>query len=238
MNQILVTEKIYVTPELKKKKKIYKIEFFLSIILICLFSSYYIHAAYDRDKSEEVSQMILTEIKDNNIKEYCDNDPIIIILDDNLSNNKQKEEKLEKEIYIDNVIYPIESIIKIPKIGINYPVISKTSEELLKISVNKFHGPNPNEVGNYCIVGHNYLNDKMFSRLDELKNGDIVELKDLSGKIIQYRVYDKYIVNPTDTSCTSQRTKDGKKLGFREITLITCANYGTQRLIVKCREVK
>ena len=238
MNQILVTEKIYVTPELKKKKKIYKIEFFLSIILICLFSSYYIHAAYDRDKSEEVSQMILTEIKDDNIKEYCANDPIIIILDDNLSNNKQKEEKLEKEIYIDNVIYPIESIIKIPKIGINYPVISKTSEELLKISVNKFHGPNPNEVGNYCIVGHNYLNDKMFSRLDELKNGDIVELKDLSGKIIQYRVYDKYIVNPTDTSCTSQRTKDGKKLGFREITLITCANYGTQRLIVKCREVK
>ena len=238
MNQILVTEKIYVTPELKEKKKIYKIEFFLSIILICLFSSYYIHAAYDRDKSEEVSQMILTEIKDNNIKEYCDNDPIIIILDDNLSNNKQKEEKLEKEIYIDNVIYPIESIIKIPKIGINYPVISKTSEELLKISVNKFHGPNPNEVGNYCIVGHNYLNDKMFSRLDELKNGDIVELKDLSGKIIQYRVYDKYIVNPTDTSCTSQRTKDGKKLGFREITLITCANYGTQRLIVKCREIK
>lgn len=238
LNQILVTEKIYVTPELKKKKKIYKIEFFLSIILICLFSSYYIHAAYDRDKSEEVSQMILTEIKDNNIKEYCDNDPIIIILDDNLSNNKQKEEKLEKEIYIDNVIYPIESIIKIPKIGINYPVISKTSEELLKISVNKFHGPNPNEVGNYCIVGHNYLNDKMFSRLDELKNGDIVELKDLSGKIIQYRVYDKYIVNPTDTSCTSQRTKDGKKLGFREITLITCANYGTQRLIVKCREIK
>ena len=237
MNQILVTEKIYVTPELKKKKKIYKIEFFLSIILICLFSSYYIHAAYDRDKSEEVSQMILTEIKDNNIKEYCDNDPIIIILDDNLSNNKQKEEKLEKEIYIDNVIYPIESIIKIPKIGINYPVISKTSEELLKISVNKFHGPNPNEVGNYCIVGHNYLNDKMFSRLDELKNGDIVELKDLSGKIIEYRVYDKYIVNPTDTSCTSQRTKDGKKLGFREITLITCANYGTQRLIVKCREI-
>ena len=238
LNQILVTEKIYVTPESKKKKKIYKIEFFLSIILICLFSSYYIHAAYDRDKSEEVSQIILTEIKDNNIKEYCDNDPIIIILDDNLSNNKQKEEKLEKEIYIDNVIYPIESIIKIPKIGINYPVISKTSEELLKISVNKFHGPNPNEVGNYCIVGHNYLNDKMFSRLDELKNGDIVELKDLSGKIIEYRVYDKYIVNPTDTSCTSQRTKDGKKLGFREITLITCANYGTQRLIVKCREIK
>ena len=62
LNQILVTEKIYVTPELKEKKKIYKIEFFLSIILICLFSSYYIHAAYDRDKREEVSPMILIKM--------------------------------------------------------------------------------------------------------------------------------------------------------------------------------
>ena len=239
MNQILVTEKIYVTPELKKKKKTYKIEFFLSIILICLFSSYYIHAANDRNKSEEVSQMILEEVKIDNIKEYDDNEPIIIILDEKVSNNEQnKEDELEKEISIGEETYPIEAIIKIPEIGIDYPVISKTSEELLKISVNKFHGPNPNEIGNYCIVGHNYLNDKMFSRLDELKNGDLVELKDLSGRTIKYRVYDKYIVNPTDTSCTSQRTKDGKKLGFREMTLITCANYGTQRLIVKCREIK
>lgn len=237
MNQILVTEKIYVTPELKKKT--YKIEFFLSIILICLFSSYYIHAANDRNKSEEVSQMILEEVKIDNIKEYDDNEPIIIILDEKVSNNEQnKEDVLEKEISIGEETYPIEAIIKIPEIGIDYPVISKTSEELLKISVNKFHGPNPNEIGNYCIVGHNYLNDKMFSRLDELKNGDLVELKDLSGRTIKYRVYDKYIVNPTDTSCTSQRTKDGKKLGFREMTLITCANYGTQRLIVKCREIK
>ena len=180
MNQILVTEKIYVTPELKKKKKTYKIEFFLSIILICLFSSYYIHAANDRNKSEEVSQMILEEVKIDNIKEYDDNEPIIIILDEKVSNNEQnKEDVLEKEISIGEETYPIEAIIKIPEIGIDYPVISKTSEELLKISVNKFHGPNPNEIGNYCIVGHNYLNDKMFSRLDELKNGDLVELKDL-----------------------------------------------------------
>ena len=34
MNQILVTEKIYVTPELRRKKKIYQILFILSIFLI------------------------------------------------------------------------------------------------------------------------------------------------------------------------------------------------------------
>ena len=31
MNQILVTKKLYITPELKRKKKIYKANFVLSI---------------------------------------------------------------------------------------------------------------------------------------------------------------------------------------------------------------
>ena len=36
MNQILVTEKLYITPELKKKKKAYKFYFFLSVFLVCI----------------------------------------------------------------------------------------------------------------------------------------------------------------------------------------------------------
>lgn len=58
-------------------------------------------------------------------------------------------------------------------------------------------------------------------------------MKDNNGRTIEYQVYDKYIVEPTDTRCTSQLTN-----GRKELTLITCANYGTQRLVVKCREVK
>ena len=72
----------------------------------------------------------------------------------------------------------------------------------------------------------------MFGRLNELKNGDIVELQDLTGRTLKYQVYNKYVVEPTDTRCTSQLTN-----GRKELTLITCTNYGTQRLVVKCREV-
>ena len=63
MNQILVTEKLYVTPEMKRKKLIYKIEFFLSVFLICLLFSYYIYAEYDRNRSEQVSKEILAQVK-------------------------------------------------------------------------------------------------------------------------------------------------------------------------------
>ena len=236
MNQILVTEKLYVTPELKRKKKLYKIEFFLSVFLVCLLSSYYIYAEYDRNKSEEVSQVLLSEVKsDETTKSSTENDAIIIVLSEEEADEEVVDaNEISNSTTIGDTTYTTEAIITIPKIGITYPVLSETSDRLLEISVNKYWKPDlkPNEVGNYCIVGHNYRNGKMFGRLNELENGDIVELEDLTGRTVKYKVYNKYVVDPTDTSCTSQLTN-----GRRELTLITCTNYGTQRLIVKCTEV-
>ncbi len=241
MNQILVTQKVYVTPELKKKKKLYKIEFFLSVLLVCLFSSYYIYAEHDRNNTEEVSQEILTQVRQDDTTKSSGNDPIIIVLSEAEANNKIIDDQINQNIKInttiDGVTYSTEAFITIPKIGISYPVLSETSDELLEVSVNKYWGPGPNEVGNYCIVGHNYRNGKMFGKLKELEYGDIVELQDLTGRTIKYKVYNKYVVDPSNRSCTSQKGNDGRMLNFREITLITCTNYGTQRLIVKCREI-
>lgn len=62
MNQILVTKKLYITPELKRKKKVYKFNFFLSVFLVCVLVSLCIYAEYDRNKSEEVSQEIIIRI--------------------------------------------------------------------------------------------------------------------------------------------------------------------------------
>ena len=240
LNQILVTEKLYVTPELKRKKKLYKIEFFISVLLICLLSSYYIYAEYDRNKTEEVSQEILSQTMDDTTK-TADKDPIIIVWSEAEANEQAEDEPIQSQssdkiTTVDGITYSVDSFITIPKIGISYPVLSETSDELLEISVNRYWPePNklkPNEVGNYCIVGHNYRNGKMFGRLSELEDGDIVQLEDTTGRTLQYQVYRKYVVEPTDTTCTSQLTN-----GRKELTLITCTNYGTQRLIVKCREM-
>ena len=246
VNQILVTEKLYVTPELKRKKHIYKLELFLSVFLICLLFSYYIYAEYDRNKSEEVSKEILAEVKeqvDTTVKK-AEDDKIVVILEvpgkeeeTNSSSNtetKTNNTKIDTKTYTskDGVKYTTEAILKIPKINIEYPVLSATSDALLFVSLNKYWGPEPNEVGNYCIVGHYYENGKMFGKLHKLKNGDKAELTDLSGNTLTYQVYNKYVVEPTDTSCTSQLTN-----GRRELTLITCTNGGKQRLVVKLREV-
>lgn len=236
MNQILITEKIYVTPELKKKKRIYQVAFIVSIICIALLSSYYIYAEYDRNKSEEISQQILSEIDNTTIQR---DDGILRVI---LNDNDQTEGTLAEEntevtpnnqyVASNGKTYTIDATLTIPSLGINYPVLTETSEQLLKISLNKFWGPSPNEIGNYCIVGHNYTNKKMFGKLAEIKNGDIVEMTDTYGKKVSYSVYNKYVVEPEDVSCTSQLTN-----GNREVTLITCTNHGKQRLVVKAREI-
>lgn len=253
MNQILVTQKLYITPEMKRKRKIYKIRFFLSVFLICILCSYYIYAENDRNKSEEVAHQILAQLEntENNIVDDITtknmiNDVIIVALDENDSDNMQeplREEDIEEQqnetngetTYTANngVPYTVDSRLTIPSLGIDYPVLSETSEELLKISLNKYWGHEPNQIGNYCIVGHNYANGKLFGKLSQMEIGDTAILKSMAtGKSVTYEAYNKYIVDPTDVSCTSQLTN-----GKREITLITCKEYGTKRLIIKCREV-
>ena len=247
MNQILVTKKLYITPELKRKKKVYKFNFFLSVFLVCALISFCIYAEYDRNKSEEVSQEILANIdlpqEDTTVAK---NDVLVIVLDDEQQSeelNQKVEEKpveVKKEVQTTQEGYRYATIatINIPKIGVQYPILDgetdsvEETEKLLKMSPVKFWGPEPNEVGNFCIVGHNYRDTRFFSKVPTLENGDLIEITDLSGKTINYKVYNKYEVVPEDTSCTSQLT-DGKK----EITLITCTNDNKHRVIVKARAI-
>ena len=68
--------------------------------------------------------------------------------------------------------------------------------------------------------------------MPDLQIGDEIEITDLTGQTLVYSVYDKYVVEPNDTDCTSQRTN-----GLKEVTLITCTDDSKQRVIVKAREI-
>ena len=243
MNQILIDQKLYVTPEMKKKKKVFKFEFFLSVFLLCILSSYAIYAEYDRNRSEQVSKEILEGIEFEDGTEIIEEEVTVVILnaipeEEVVSQTQIIETEVpvdvpqeQKSVASDGTEYYTIGVINIPSINVNYPILSTYSDALLKIAPCKFHGPNPNEIGNLCIAGHNYKNDKFFSKVPKLKNGDIIEITDLGGNTIEYEVYDKFIVNPDELECTSQLT-NGKK----EITLITCTNDNQRRYIIKARE--
>ena len=221
---------------------IFKFEFFLSVFLLCVLSSYAIYAEYDRNKSEEVSKEILQEISFQDTTKLVDEEVIVVRLnaipeEKNVTTTQvvQIEQKIEvpdeqKLTASDGTIYYTIGVINIPSINVNYPILSTYTDELLKIAPCRFHGPNPNEVGNLCIAGHNYKNSKFFSKVPNLQLGDKIEITDLSGRMLTYTVYDKFIVNPDELECTSQLTN-----GNKEITLITCTNDNKQRHIIKAR---
>lgn len=251
MNQILISEKLYVTPELKRKKKMYKFDFFISIFLVCILFSYYIYAEYNKNKSEQESQEILSgltfaeNLADDTTITFEEN-AIVVILNSEDPYEVIVEEPPEPELAVtDELIerntsvspsgqeYYTIATINIPSINCYYPILNLTTDELLKISPCYFWGAEPNKPGNFCIVGHNYRSDKFFSKVPKLENGEIIEIKDLTGKTVKYKVYDKYIVEPEDVSCTSQLT-DGKT----EITVITCTNDSKKRVVVKATAIE
>ena len=127
--------------------------------------------------------------------------------------------------------YEIIGRLQIPKIELDTYVLAETNKNTLNKSVTKLCGPKVNGVGNFCITGHNYINNKMFSKLKKLEKDDTILLTDIYDNTVEYTVYDTYKVEPDEVECLSQETE-----GEREITLITCTTGAIKRLIVKAIE--
>lgn len=218
---------------IKEKYKL-MIAIIISIIAFAIVSLF-LYSYGKQETTEEISEIL----QDNTIVTEEENKTLIAYLSKVEEKNEWVEIKnineTNRETYVnqEGIEYYIDCTLTIDKLGLQYPVLSETSTELLNHNLNKFWGCNPNEVGNYVIVGHNYNNGSYFGTLDELELNDVIKITDVNGKTLSYRIYDMYYVDPTDVRCTSQLT-DGKK----EVTLITCNYNGSERLVVKATEIK
>lgn len=209
---------------MKSKSERYVIYALLIIIIICtIFLIYKENQIPDYDEKqyarvyEEYNEILET-----------------IQIVDSKNNTNTTNEIIGNKYTITNQsqIRRVSAILEIEKLNMFYPIIQEMTMENLKIAPTKLYGPEANEIGNYCIVGHNYHNNEHFSRLKELENGDIIHLTNKTGIQIEYKVYNKYEINPQNLTCLSQETN-----GKREVTLITCTNDSKRRLVVKCIEI-
>jgi len=195
----------------------------ITLIFIIILASILIYKIKtDSQYDEELYEDIYTEYEE--ILSIAEKNNFENIAKDNTDN------KIYMHVNSQGQTYRVAGEISIPKIGISYPIIYETTEEYLKIAPTKLFGPDINEVGNFCIVGHNYKSKKFFSKLKELEIDDRVFLMSNKGDSLTYTVYDKYEVFEDDMSPTNQNTN-----GNIEVTLITCTNNKNKRLVVKCR---
>ena len=152
-------------------------------------------------------------------------------------NNEIEENKEIKKNEIEKVVasykgYIVSAKLTIPKINLETYVFQDYDEDAMWICPTKYFGPEPNEVGNYCIAAHNYDKENMFNHIIELTDGDKIYLADNKNGKVEYEVYDIYKVKPTDNTPLEQDTN-----GQVEITLITCSDYSSKRIIVKARKI-
>ena len=146
---------------------------------------------------------------------------------------EKKVEYLKEEVIKEYKGYDVLARLEIPAIDLKTYILKTYSTSALNVSVTKFWGANPNQIGNFCVAGHNFKNNNMFRNLKKLEIGNILTISDNNVGKINYKVYKIYTVLPDDITCLSQETN-----GNKEVTLITCTSDSSKRIIVKAREVK
>lgn len=218
-------------------KKILNVFFIILLIALLCIAGYiaykFISAKIINDDSEEYIAEFENEIGE--LEEDIINDETVENAEnqgENTTKNKaktvnnarkSKSKKSVKKYYN----YDICGYIRIPKTGIKYPIISTLSKQALEKGVCVEYGPGPNEPGNTVIAGHNYLNRLFFSKNKNLNIGDKVYITDLYGVTVEYTIYNKFETSPQDTNYMFRDTG-----GVPEITLATCSQNGSARLIL------
>jgi sortase A len=120
------------------------------------------------------------------------------------------------------------AVLRIPRLGLEVPVLEGTDEWTLDRAVGHIEGtPGPGDEGNVGLAGHR---DGYFRVLKDIAPGDVLELS-LPGAVQHFRVDRLSIVSPEDTSVLAAS-------GGRRLTLVTCYPFyfvgsAPQRFIVQ-----
>lgn len=111
----------------------------------------------------------------------------------------------------------------VPKLSLALPICGEWSYPLLKVSPCRYTGSVYDD--SMTIAGHNYR--RHFSRLVQLKKGDIITFTDANGYVWTYAVSGMETIDPTEYE--RMTVADGW-----DLTLFTCSYNGTMRRAIRC----
>jgi LPXTG-site transpeptidase (sortase) family protein len=231
----------------------------LVIVIIAILGllAYFGYKIIDKKNVETTASDALEEFKKNTptlagVSDTVEDGSIIsdgesdlnTIIDNNKQNttaNSTSTSSNIKKTYLGN--YEIKGSISIPKTGIEYPILEKATIDSLKKSVAILDIIASSELDttvndlnvqgtNAFILGHNYRNGMFFSNNYKLSNGDKIIITDQTGLSVTYTIYDMYYTDPNDTDFMTRDID----INTREITLQTCNDDSSQRLIIQARD--
>ena len=118
------------------------------------------------------------------------------------------------------------AVLDIPSQSIRGQIVEGTDDETLKNYIGKFVGSaEPGQIGNFSVAAHNNIYTEIFRDLHKVQIGDKVRIVTKTHEYI-YTVTSTETVDPSRTDVLKGGTK-------REITMITCTQAATKRIVVK-----
>ena len=120
-------------------------------------------------------------------------------------------------------------LIEIEALELKYPIVEGADSKQLAYGIG--HIPDTAAIGskgNCVLAGHRGSRyGTYFKYLNRLSAGDTVKVMDKEGNVYLYEVVSWEVVGPYDNSVKAQGIET-------ELTLLTCENSGTMRLIYHC----
>jgi len=201
------------------KKILNKEKIINAIIVLIVIGLYvavfmFIYTNFRERKRNEIANGIIDKV-DNQIKQNEENNGSVA----------------EATINYGGFNYTILGKIKIKKINIYQPILKENTAGAYNTALVKMAGPNLNEFGNVSIGGHNFMRGNYFIKINRLVKNDVVTITDLSGRSIDYYVYEYGVVSSDHASYLSQPEDENTKM----ITLVTCTKGGKERYYVKAK---
>ena len=118
------------------------------------------------------------------------------------------------------------AVLDIPQYSIRGQIAEGTDDETLKNYIGKFIGSaDPGQLGNFSLAAHNNIYTELFRNLHRVHAGDKIRIVTKTHEYV-YTVTSTETVDPTRTDVLEGSNK-------REITLITCTQAATKRIVVK-----
>lgn len=117
-------------------------------------------------------------------------------------------------------------VVEITELNIKAPILEGTEQSVLSKAAGHFTGTGDFGKGNYCIAGHSStIYKEYFNSLKNAKSGMKVNLYDKNKKCYTYIVEEVKTVEPDETWILDD-------FGDARLTIITCTDDGSQRLVV------
>ena len=197
---------------MKIKEKI--LNFLIILIVVALYVAVFmfIYSNFRERKRQELAGGIIDKI-DKVIKE------------------NDGEVMPEAKVNYGGFKYTILGKLTIKKINRYQPILKENTAGAYNTALVKMAGPNLNENGNVSIGGHNFMRGNYFIKINRLVKNDIVTVTDLSGRKVNYYVYEYGVVDKNSASYLAQPDNKNEKI----VTLVTCTKGGKERYYVKAR---